>query len=67
MSIKINRNKVADELGRRISASTSPFHTVLYVAKELKDNGFEELILSEKWTVKKGGKYFAKIFDSRYK
>lgn len=64
MSIKINRNKVADELGRRISASTSSFHTVLYVAKELKDNGFEELILSEKWKVKKGGKYFAKIFDS---
>ena len=64
MSIKINRNKVADELGRRISASTSPFHTVLYVAEELKDNGFEELILSEKWTIKKDGKYFVKIFDS---
>ena len=33
MSTQINRNKVADELGRRISASTSPFHTVLYATE----------------------------------
>ena len=50
-------NKTADELKRRIESSVSPFHTVLYVMKELDEAGFERLFLGRKWKLKKGGKY----------
>ena len=64
MNKSINRSIIADELGRRIKSSTSPFHTVAYSSEELKENGFEEIILSEKWSLRRGGKYFVKIYDS---
>ena len=48
-------NKTADELKRRIESSVSPFHTVLYVMKELDEAGFERLFLDRKWKLKKGG------------
>lgn len=46
-------NKTADELKRRIESSVSPFHTVLYVMKELDEAGFERLFLDRKWKLKK--------------
>lgn len=46
-------NKTADELKRRIESSVSPFHTVLYVMKELDEAGFERLFLIENGSLKK--------------
>ena len=57
-------NKTADELKRRIESSVSPFHTVLYVMKELDEAGFERLFLDRKWKLKKGGKYYVNVYDS---
>ena len=57
-------NKTADELKRRIESSVSPFHTVLYVMKELDEAGFERLFLGRKWKLKKGGKYYVNVYDS---
>ena len=54
-------NKTADELKRRIESSVSPFHTVLYVMKELDEAGFERLFLDRKWKLKKGGKYYVNV------
>ena len=41
------KQETAEELKRRIKASTSPFHTVLYVMRELDNAGFRKLELGE--------------------
>jgi aspartyl aminopeptidase len=41
-----------------INKSYSPFHVVENVKEILNDRGFEELLENEKFTVKRGGKYY---------
>ncbi len=55
---------VADKLTKRIKSSVSPFHTVAYTAEELKDAGYEEIKLTEKWNLQRGKNYFAKVYGS---
>ncbi|MBQ2320812.1 MAG: M18 family aminopeptidase [Lachnospiraceae bacterium] len=57
-------NIIIEELSKRIKESVSPFHTVRYVADELKAAGYEEICLGERWKLKAGGKYLVKIYDS---
>lgn len=52
------------ELFDLINNCVSPYHTVRYVGEKLKTCGFEELPLSGKWNLKKGGKYFVNCFES---
>lgn len=52
------------ELNEFISKSVSPFHTAQTAAGMFRQNGFEELMQGERWDIKWGGKYFARIFDS---
>lgn len=58
------KDETTDELKRRIKASTSPFHTVLYVMKELDMAGFKKLEHGEKWKLEKGGRYYVNVYDS---
>ena len=56
--------KTAEELLEYTKNSSSPFHTVEYAAKKLKDAGFEKLDLNKGWNLKFNSKYFAKVYDS---
>ncbi|MBT8317711.1 MAG: M18 family aminopeptidase [Lutibacter sp.] len=50
--------KHAQNLIDFIYDSPSPYHVIDNSKKELIKNGFLELELTKKWTIKKGGKYF---------
>lgn len=58
------RSKTADELKRRIEASTSPFHSILYVMGELDEAGFERLELGRRWKLERGKKYYVNVYGS---
>lgn len=58
------RSKTADELKRRIEASTSPFHSILYVMNELDEAGFEKLELGSRWKLERGKKYYVNVYGS---
>lgn len=50
----------AEQMLDFIAQSPSPFHVVDNVAKMLKDAGFEELCLKQRWQIKSGGRYFTR-------
>lgn len=50
--------KYLDGLCSFINKSPSCFHTIETIEKTLKEQGYEERLESEKWTLKKGGKYY---------
>jgi len=52
------KQKHAQNLIDFIYDSPSPYHVIDNAKKELVKNGFLELELTKKWTIKKGGKYF---------
>lgn len=52
------------KLSEFIEKSISPFHTVMAAAGEFRQQGFEELEMCGKWNIKRGGKYYIKIYDS---
>lgn len=56
--------KTTEELLHFISTCTSVYHTVATSQKYLEENGFTELDPKEKWSLKAGGKYFVKVYDS---
>lgn len=55
--MSLNQKK-AQDLIDFIYDSPSPFHVIHNVKKKLTEHNFSELHLTEKWTIKKGGKYF---------
>lgn len=52
------KQKHAQDLINFIYDSPSPYHVIDNAKKELVKKGFLGLELTEKWTIKKGGKYF---------
>lgn len=48
----------AEELLAFVSGNPTAFHTASAVAGILKENGYKELLESNSWDLKKGGKYF---------
>jgi len=44
--------------------ATSQFHTVKVTKEQLLEQGFEELFLKDKWSLKKGGKYLLEYHGS---
>ena len=48
----------ANELIKFIGDSPTSFHVVKNAEDVLQKNGFQQLLLTEKWDIKKGGKYF---------
>lgn len=59
-----NQIELANELIDFIYDSPSSFHTVETMKRELNEAGFLELIESENWDLKKGGKYYITKNDS---
>ena len=51
-------NREAEELLKFIDNSPTAFHAVSELKKEFKKAGFQKLDLSQKWDLKKGGKYY---------
>ena len=47
-----------------IEESVSPFHSVEAGARFLAANGFAELLLDEVWKLKKGGRYYMRVYGS---
>ncbi|EOD01590.1 M18 family aminopeptidase [Caldisalinibacter kiritimatiensis] len=56
--------KLANELIDFIYESPSAFHAAENVKITLKENGFKELNLRDRWNIEKGGKYFVTKNDS---
>lgn len=56
--------KIAQELIDFIYKSPSPYHVVSNMKKELIENGFQELSLTETWKIEKGKRYFTTKNDS---
>ena len=54
----MKKEKCNKELMELISHGVSPFHAVEYVVDKLKEEGYEELRIKDKWKLKKGGKYY---------
>lgn len=52
------------QLGNFIEKSTSPFHVVETVAKQLESNDFKELSMCGKWNLEHGKKYYVKMYDT---
>ncbi|MEE1087218.1 MAG: M18 family aminopeptidase [Schaedlerella sp.] len=50
--------KLTKELFTFIENSPSTFHVVENMRKELLDNGYIQLLAGQKWSLKRGGKYF---------
>jgi len=53
-----------DKLLQFVESSTSPFHTVYEVKKQLQEADFEELELGQDWGIRKGGSYFVEGYGS---
>lgn len=47
-----------------INCATSPFHVVNKSIGILKEHHFQSLDLGTEWTLKKGGRYYTKVYDS---
>lgn len=58
------RRKTADGLTKRIEASTSPFHSIIYAVNELEEAGFEKLELGNRWKIERGRKYYVDVYGS---
>ena len=46
------------------NSSPSPFHAVENSCNILKKAGFEELVFSEEWNLKKGGSYYTRLYGT---
>lgn len=57
-------NKYLQILKDNISCSVTAFHTVNKVVERLTENDFQEISIDKPFTIKSGGRYFAKIYDS---
>ena len=55
---------IADRLINAVNESTCAFTATASAINRLKESGFVELILEEKWNIEKGGKYYINIHDS---
>ena len=65
--MKINDEAFVESSKRLIDfvkEATCSFTTVIECMKRLDAAGFKELKLSEKWELKKGGKYYVNMYDS---
>lgn len=47
-----------------LNSSPSPFHAIENSCQLLSDAGFEELIFSDPWQLKKGGSYYTRLFGT---
>lgn len=56
--------EVSRELLNFIGESYSTFHMIANMKKELKENGFTELLEEQKWNLTEGGKYYVSRNDS---
>lgn len=56
--------KASKELLEFIEKSCSCFHVIANMKEELKDNGFEELLESDEWELKEGGRYYVSRNES---
>lgn len=52
------------ELISLLKAGVSPFHTIRYSAGVLREHGFTELVLGERWRLEPGKGYFVNIYDT---
>jgi len=57
-------NQEIQELFTMLQRSVSPFHTIEAAAMQLKEAGYSELKLEEKWNLKKGAGYFVRVYGS---
>ena len=53
-----------EQLMNFLDQSVSPYHAVGECKRQLKESGFTELRLEEKWEVKAGGKYYVSPYPS---
>ena len=51
------RTRTAEKLKKRIEASVSPFHSIIYAIDELEEVGFEKLELGSRWKIERGRRY----------
>ncbi|WP_027471634.1 M18 family aminopeptidase [Saccharicrinis fermentans] len=59
-----NEITLAQELIDFIYQSPSPYHAVSNIKKELLENGYQELLMTDSWKLKKEKKYFTTKNDS---
>lgn len=50
--------ETAKEVLDFIQKSPSCFHAIQEIGRQLRENGFEELRETDRWSIKKGGSYF---------
>ena len=58
------RTRTAEELKKRIEASVSPFHSIIYAIDELEEVGFEKLELGSRWKIERGRRYYVNVYGS---
>ena len=58
------RTRTAEELKKRIEASVSPFHSIIYATDELEEVGFEKLELGSRWKIERGRRYYVNVYGS---
>ena len=57
-TVRSMEKEITQKLFSFIEGAPSPAHTIDMAVKTLKANGFEEILETEKWKLKPGGKYF---------
>ena len=55
---------IAERLINAVDESTCAFTATVSAINRLKDAGFKELVLEDKWDIKKGDKYYINVHDS---
>ena len=58
------RTRTAEKLKKRIEASVSPFHSIIYAIDELEEVGFEKLELGSRWKIERGRRYYVNVYGS---
>lgn len=58
------RTRTAEKLKKRIEASVSPFHSIIYATDELEEVGFEKLELGSRWKIERGRRYYINVYGS---
>lgn len=53
-----------EQLMEFLDKSVSPYHAVAECKRKLEENGFEELLLSDRWNIKAEGKYYVSPYPS---
>lgn len=62
--MKLNDKEIMDDLLKFLDKSVSMYHSTLNSVEMLKKNGFEKLELTERWKLKKQGKYYLVVNNS---